>query len=56
MQIIIDTVTNQAQVVTIVDGVPVFPIKTLDLNGNKLTAPQKVKVQEVLTLIETKAS
>lgn len=55
MQIVVDTSTNQATVITINNGVPVFPTKSLDLNGNALTPAEKVKIQEVLTLIETKA-
>ena len=56
MQIVVDTTTNQATVITINNGIPVFPTKSLDLAGNTLTPAETAKVQEVLTLIETKAS
>lgn len=56
MQIIVDTTTNQATVVTIVNGIPTYPTKSLDLVGNNLTIQEKATIQAALTLITTKAS
>lgn len=55
MQLIIDTETNRVTAITLTNGLPTYPTKTLDLVNGNLTDKEKEIIQTALSLITSKA-
>ena len=55
IQIVINNQTGVVDVITLNNGIPVLPSKSLDTKGNTLTPQEKVQYQSVIDLILQKA-